>query len=461
MFSCLFQPGLKQATRAPWSVVIIFDISKRLVECRYNSGLNIAEAARAAKIINPDIRLDPSQLSRMERAKIEIPLPALLALLEVYQVSISKFFGESSESELLNYITDNQTLAGMLGNSSPFIQKCFDDELRSKYSITISVRVIKNSFWEQLLGSTITDLTALHTLPIHTAMGKHDRYSFLFLSREENAENFFGELLPDDIKKVVDLESIRLESARFVSPQHKDNYSDILFSFQEGDSIFRIYALLEHKSSPELDTLHQLRDYLYLAERKYPNSTIIPVIFYHGKQAWNLSETYQGQKTGTMPEARNLGERYGMNFRPILINVRQIHTKELKAGIDVVAFIQALVRSEEYDQTGAAREILLQYAGALEQETSLHNFEDLVVYIPSQYDCDWEMLVKEVGPQLPEKFQDILMTAADKIKLEGKLEAKVEMARNMKEEGTFSEEQVCKLTGLNHDQLIEAGIIFG
>ena len=92
----------------------------------------------------------------------------------------------------------------------------------------------------------------------------------------------------------------------------------------------------------------------------------------------------------------------------------------------------------------------------------MHNFEDLVVYIPSQYDCDWELLVREIGPKLPEKFQDILMTAKDRILEEGKLEVKLEIAKNLKEKiPDMDEDTLRETTGLSHEQLVKAGVILG
>ena len=264
-------------------------------------------------------------------------------------------------------------------------------------------------------------------------MGHHDRYVFRFLSREENAAEFFTAFLPAALRDLVDMESVNLEQTRFVSSEHEDFFSDMLFTFFQGESFCKIYILLEHKSSPELDTLQQLRGYLNQAEDKYPDEIIIPVIFYHGPKAWNLKSSYQESKSTTMPAAIPLGIEYGLNFRPILINVRTQHTKDLLASFNLASFLQALIRSGEYNQGLAAREILLNYSEAPDQKTSLQNFQDLVIYIPEQYELDWNELVKDIGPKLPKEYRDIIMTAADKIKLEGR-ETRRETGRETRRE---------------------------
>lgn len=58
----------------------------------------------------------------------------------------------------------------------------------------------------------------------------HDSLFKQFLSEKEMAKDFFDVWLPDDIKSLCDLNSLKVESGSFVDSEMKNYQSDILYS---------------------------------------------------------------------------------------------------------------------------------------------------------------------------------------------------------------------------------------
>ncbi|HIB1517185.1 TPA: Rpn family recombination-promoting nuclease/putative transposase, partial [Salmonella enterica subsp. enterica serovar Muenchen] len=58
----------------------------------------------------------------------------------------------------------------------------------------------------------------------------HDPLFKLFLREPETAKDFLAAHLPQDIRSLVNLDSLRLESGSYVDEQLKEQHSDILYS---------------------------------------------------------------------------------------------------------------------------------------------------------------------------------------------------------------------------------------
>lgn len=58
----------------------------------------------------------------------------------------------------------------------------------------------------------------------------HDAVFRQFLSEKETAKDFFDIWLPDEIKSLCDLDSLKVESGSFVDSEMKNYQSDILYS---------------------------------------------------------------------------------------------------------------------------------------------------------------------------------------------------------------------------------------
>lgn len=118
--------------------------------------------------------------------------------------------------------------------------------------------------------------------------------------RRENAVSFFKEYLPSEIVSKVDWRTLKISKSSFVE-NDRERFSDIVYEVAAKGKLLLIYLLMEHQSS--VDREMPLRFLGYLADlwklwwkqnpkaKKLPG--IIPVLFYHGKEGWNVSVHFQ------------------------------------------------------------------------------------------------------------------------------------------------------------------------
>ncbi len=73
----------------------------------------------------------------------------------------------------------------------------------------------------------------------------HDSLFKQFLSEKETAKDFFDVWLPDEIKSLCDLNSLKVESGSFIDSEMKNYQSDILYSVKTTQGKGYFYLLIE------------------------------------------------------------------------------------------------------------------------------------------------------------------------------------------------------------------------
>ena len=126
----------------------------------------------------------------------------------------------------------------------------------------------------------------------------HDTCFKDFFGRREFALDFIKYYIPKEIKDHVDLSTIEVSIAGFVSEEHKEFYSDVVATlyFLNSTQQLVIYFLFEHKSYPDKFAKLQILNYMvqkWLDLKKNHDSIqylpiIIPVVIYHGTGKWNI-----------------------------------------------------------------------------------------------------------------------------------------------------------------------------
>ncbi|EIE0340151.1 Rpn family recombination-promoting nuclease/putative transposase [Salmonella enterica] len=117
----------------------------------------------------------------------------------------------------------------------------------------------------------------------------HDPLFKLFLREPETARDFLAAHLPQDIRSLVNLDSLRLESGSYVDEQLKEQHSDILYSVKmaQGEQCL-LYCVVEHQSTEDemmawrmtKYTIRAMSDHLNKGHKKLP--VVVPLLFYHG-----------------------------------------------------------------------------------------------------------------------------------------------------------------------------------
>jgi len=109
-------------------------------------------------------------------------------------------------------------------------------------------------------------------------------------------------MLPVEIWEKLDFRSIEFDDSSYVDDKLANSLSDMVIKtrLKDENQETDIYVLLEHKSSKpkKKDLFFLILKYVYNMwlldySTKKPFRLIIPLIFYHGKQKWNLPQRFQ------------------------------------------------------------------------------------------------------------------------------------------------------------------------
>lgn len=84
-----------------------------------------------------------------------------------------------------------------------------------------------------------------------TTSTPHDAVFKRFLAHPETARDFLDIWLPESLRDLCKLDTLKLESGSFVEEDLRASYSDVLWSLQTTKGNGYIYALIEHQSSPD------------------------------------------------------------------------------------------------------------------------------------------------------------------------------------------------------------------
>ncbi|EAP9506996.1 Rpn family recombination-promoting nuclease/putative transposase [Salmonella enterica] len=117
----------------------------------------------------------------------------------------------------------------------------------------------------------------------------HDPLFKLFLREPVTARDFLEAHLPEDIRSLVHLDTLRLESGSYVDEELKELHSDILYSVKMAeDAHCLLYCIVEHQSTEDemmawrmmKYTIRAMNDHLKKGYKTLP--VVVPLLFYHG-----------------------------------------------------------------------------------------------------------------------------------------------------------------------------------
>lgn len=293
----------------------------------------------------------------------------------------------------------------------------------------------------------------------------HDALFKQFLSEKETAKDFFDIWLPDEIKSLCDLDSLKVESSSFIDAEMKNYQSDILYSVSTQQGKGYVYLLIEHQSTPDKLMAWRLMRYSMAAMQKHLEAghkelpLVFPILFYCGEQSPHpYSTDWLDCFSG-----RDIAEKiYTKPFK--LVDVTTLDDGEIMQHrrMALLTLIQKHIRRR--DMTELMNEIvtLLSYNYYTDNQViTLFNY--LIQEGNAQKPMEF---ITEIAKQ-SEKHEGALMTIAQALRQEGriegvqegmqkgiqkgKLEAQLEIAKQMLESG-MDRQSVMKFTSLTDSE---------
>ncbi|MCB1159605.1 MAG: Rpn family recombination-promoting nuclease/putative transposase, partial [Leptospiraceae bacterium] len=166
----------------------------------------------------------------------------------------------------------------------------------------------------------------------------HDKLFKATMSDKENALDFFRNYIPPDLLKGLNLNSLQLEKESFVDEALKEGFSDTLFRVDliSGENAY-LYVLFDHKSKPDRFIGLQLLAYMVKIwqrqhhsgkkKRKEKLPMILPIVVYHGQQAWN-----HGTDLQSIIDIPKNYEAFVPNFRFLFYDLPKVEDENISGN---------------------------------------------------------------------------------------------------------------------------------
>ena len=266
----------------------------------------------------------------------------------------------------------------------------------------------------------------------------HDKFFKETFGRVEVAKDFLRNYLPENIMKIVDMNTLEPQKDSFIDKELKEIFADMLFRVKIDNKEGYIYFLFEHKSYTSKNISFQLLKYMIeIWEYKIENEEIdelpmiIPIVIYHGKNNWNVNSTLGGMIKGYDSLPKDV-QKYIPDYEYLLYDISRFTDEEIKGEVINKIVITTFRDIQTKDVEGIIESIykMVEYLVELEDKQSgIEYFETLMRYIFSAR-VD---LTKEVANEIMNKIEttypegsEVVMTLAEKFREEG-VEKGIEM----------------------------------
>ena len=268
--------------------------------------------------------------------------------------------------------------------------------------------------------------------------------------------------LPNDIKHKIDYTTLEVLPETFIDETLSHHQVDALFKVRCGDSELLIYVLVEQQSKPDYQmpvrTLSYKSDIWasYIETNKNdPNASLPPIIdlhFYTGPTPYN-------GPLSIADLAKDNADLVNQSLIQPMINVwaGNISEEQLKSHPWAATLEYIMHHRRALDVRPVLKAIapnirMFYLEGQTLYVLSLYTYIENVY----TYEAPVEELARIAGEEISPRAAEDIMTIAEKIrvesKLEGKLEEKIDMAKKMMAEGVDAA-FVAKISGLPLDQV--------
>ena len=297
-----------------------------------------------------------------------------------------------------------------------------------------------------------------------TTSTPHDAVFKRFLAHPETARDFLDIWLPESLRDLCKLDTLKLESGSFVEEDLRASYSDVLWSLQTTKGNGYIYALIEHQSSPDAHMAFRLMRYAIAAMQRHLDAgyktlpLVVPILFYHGVESpYPFSLSWLDE----FAEPEIARQLYDAPFP--LVDIAVVSDDEIMQHrrMALLELVQKHIRERDLTLLVDKLTVLL-----VKEHANDSQIETLFNYLlQSGSATRFEVFIRRLAGRVPQ-HKERLMTIAECLResgrkegeLEGKQEGKqdeaLRIAHAMLEKG-IDRDLVLLITGLSIDELME------
>ncbi len=262
--------------------------------------------------------------------------------------------------------------------------------------------------------------------PLPPAAHTNDGFFKAIFSQPEHATAFFKSHLPPEIAARIGWDTLAVLPGSFIKSSLQQVHSDLLFSVRLGGRETLLYLLFEHQSTP--DPIMPLRLLGYETEiltqhhktHGLPLPPVLPFVFHQGPDRWNVSTAFEDLFDLPDDLAADLG-RFLPKFDHALLDLSRFDpaTEEDDTRLRVVLQLMKLARQKE----------LLRFFRWLASISARELPESLLgLMLLYALHADSDLDAKKIHHTLTKnpELERNLMSVAEKLKAEGRVEGRVE-----------------------------------
>lgn len=296
-------------------------------------------------------------------------------------------------------------------------------------------------------------------------MNEHDKLFKEIESIRENAADLISSTFPKEILQELDLDTLVLDSNSYVDTRLQEHYTDLVYNCHSGNNAqIKISLLFEHKSYKPSNEYLQLLRYMvnmwsYQEKNNHKLSLIIPVIFYHGKEKWDVKPF-----SDFFPKDTDKMHRFLPQFTYLLTDIARYDDDTIKRRLfrreynRVLALLFKYINNESL-LIEKLYDILVELKEYIDNEQEHARIRSFITYIMKLTEISPQQFM-DVANKVSEKGGNIVMTTAMKLKEEGieqgieqgERHKAIESARSMLKDG-IPVQQIAKYTGLSVDEI--------
>lgn len=250
----------------------------------------------------------------------------------------------------------------------------------------------------------------------------HDHFFRTAMSDKRVAKEFFETHLPNELKAIVALEHLEIQSGTFIDDFRQESIADMLFKTRIGGNEAFLYLLVDHQSQPDelmpfriLKYTNNIIDQHLKDTGKKRIPLILPMVVYHGSISWNYSTNIND----LIDAPKHLIDRYFL--KPFtLIDLNKIDDAVIKSKVWSGVMELTLKHIFERDMLPFLPDIM-KILQEIERHGGKNLVESVLIYILDRGEVDKEKLVSLVKDALSEEVGEKVMTVAEQFKKEERL----------------------------------------
>lgn len=256
-------------------------------------------------------------------------------------------------------------------------------------------------------------------------LSPHDRMFRSLMSNKAVATEFFTKHLPIDIKKQVQLNSLKLQKNSYVGDNLRMQITDLLFSADFKGQDGYIYLLVEHQSKPEKLMPFRVLKYMIAIMEDHLKRTgetslpiVYPMIMYSGKSKYNYStnlfDLFETRKELALQIFCNAYE---------LINISKIPAEEFNQFLWYGTLAQAMKSVHEYSDINQMLKCVIPKLSIIAKFGNFSYISTIVTYFFETGEMRDQKEFNEIMKRnFTKKETRKIMTYAEQLRFEGRAE---------------------------------------